>query len=966
MADDTATDGVLPPPPDAPTATSAPNGSGSRGFDRVPPHSLEAEVSVLGACLLSRSAAIEVSEFLAAEDFYRSAHRTVYEGIQELMARGEPVDPVTLLDHLAATDRLAEVGGAQSIHDLVSATPTAANAIHYGRIVRDRALLRRLIQAGTDIVKLGYDPTDDPVATVSHAESIMFSVADSGTTGEATALKDLLADSFRSIEELAERGDDVTGLPTGFRDLDRITAGLQPQNLVILAARPAMGKCVSRDTKVIEPRTGAMRSIGEMVDAGLRGKPASVLSTGGDQRHTVVDVAEFHDNGVQTTYVVKTRLGRSVRATSNHPFLTPHGWRQLAELRASDLVAVPRVLAVEGQDRLACAEVGLLGYLIGDGCLTGRAVTLTASLPAVVEEAAVFAAAFGLGVTRVATQGTDALALHFVNAHPRVVQADIVELAGVAPWRVQRILSGTAGPDDPVEDVIAAADELGYTGKHLENWLRAWLEELGLWGCDSHSTFVPDPIFRAPNDQVALFLSRLFATDGSAWVAQKHGYFGISYASVSERLIRDVQHLLLRFGIIARIRERQVAYTTPAGERTRRRAYELEIRDAENVLRFLDGIGIFGKEEACAAVRAAAEARGVAHTNTDLLPVEIWEIILRVKGDRSWADVSEATGRPRNHNWHVGKRRPSRRLVGELAEALDCDELRTWATSDIYWDDVVSITEYGPEPVYDLTVPGLHNFVADDIVVHNSSLSLSMAHYITAELREPVVIFSLEMSKSEIVQRLLSSEAMIDSSKLKTGRLEDHDWRKLGEALGKLAEAPLYIDDTPSINLMEITSKARRLKQRHGLSLVIVDYLQLMTSHRRVDNRQEEVAQISRGLKMLAKELDIPVMALSQLNRSPEARTDKRPMLADLRESGSVEQDADIVGFIYRDEVYNEDSPDRGIAELIISKHRNGSTGVVKLAFLGHVTKFANLARGGMGGGPDGPPAAPPPNGPPL
>ncbi len=489
MADVTSQvdDGALPPPPDEPPADHGSSERGTaRGFDRVPPHSLEAEVSVLGACLLSRNAAIEVSEFLQAEDFYRSAHRTVYEAVQELMARSEPIDPVTLLDLLAATGRLAEVGGAQAIHDLVSATPTAANAVHYGRIVRDRALLRRLIQAGTDIVKLGYDPTDDPIATVSEAESIMFGVADSGTTGEATALKDLLAESFRTIEELSEKGDDVTGLPTGFRDLDRLTAGFQPQNLIILAARPAMGK---------------------------------------------------------------------------------------------------------------------------------------------------------------------------------------------------------------------------------------------------------------------------------------------------------------------------------------------------------------------------------------------------------------------------------------------------------------------------------------------SSLSLSIAQYVTAELQEPVAIFSLEMSKQEIVQRLLSSEAMIDSSRLKTGRLEDHDWRKLGEALGKLAEAPLFIDDTPSINMMEISSKCRRLKQRYGLRMIIVDYLQLMTSHRRVDNRQEEVSQISRGLKMLAKELNVPVIALSQLNRSPEARTDKRPMLADLRESGAVEQDADIVGFIYRDEVYNEDSPDRGIAELIISKHRNGGTGVVKLAFLGHVTKFANLARGP--GGPEGPPGAPPPTDPP-
>jgi replicative DNA helicase len=483
------TDGALPPPPDEPPPpdTSAPRERSARAFDRVPPHSLEAEVSVLGAALLSRTAAIEVAEILHADDFYRSAHRAVFESVRELMARGEPVDPVTLLDHLAATGRLDEVGGANSVHELASSTPTAANAVHYARIVREKALLRRLIEAGTDIVRLGYEPTDDPVATVSEAESIMFQVAEQGTTGEATELKDLLNESFAAIEKLAERGDDVTGLPTGFRDLDRLTAGFQPQNLIILAARPAMGK---------------------------------------------------------------------------------------------------------------------------------------------------------------------------------------------------------------------------------------------------------------------------------------------------------------------------------------------------------------------------------------------------------------------------------------------------------------------------------------------SSLALSVAHYVTAELRRPAVVFSLEMSKQEIVMRLLASEAMIDSGRIKTGRLEDSDWRKLGDALGKLSEAPLFIDDTPSINMMEIMSKSRRLKQRRGLDLIIIDYLQLMQSHRRVDNRQQEVAEISRGLKMLAKELDVPVVALSQLNRSPEARTDKRPMLADLRESGSVEQDADLVAFIYRDEVYNEDSPDRGIAELLISKHRNGQTGVIKLAFLGHVTKFANLARGAMGGGPGGAPPPPPPAGP--
>jgi replicative DNA helicase len=379
-----------------------------------------------------------------------------------------------------------------------------------------------------------------------------------------------------------------------------------------------------------------------------------------------------------------------------------------------------------------------------------------------------------------------------------------------------------------------------------------------------------------------MFLSRLFATDGSAWVAEDHGYFGISYCSVSERLIHDVQHLLLRFGILSRIRERQVKYLDGHN-----RAFELEIRDAANVRRFLTEIGIFSKEEQCAKVLEFVERRDVTHTNTDLLPIEVWDLILAEKGERSWADVSAATGRQRNHNWHVGKRRPSRRLV---ASSLTRSTASRSATSRPRTSSGTRSSPSSPPARSGLRPdrPGLHNFVADDLIVHNSSLSLGIAQFVTVKLRRPAIIFSLEMSKLEIVNRMLSSEARIDSSKLRTGRLEDTDWRKLGDALGSLSEAPLFIDDTPSISLMEIRAKARRLKQKHGLDLIIVDYLQLMQSHRRVDNRQQEVAEISRGMKMLAKELDVPVIALSQLSRQPESRTDKRPQLADLRESGCL------------------------------------------------------------------------------
>jgi replicative DNA helicase len=875
----------LPPPPRAPLDDAPPartNGSAGRGYDRVPPHSLEAEVSVLGAALLSRNAASEAVEVLDSDHFYRNAHRVVFEGIQSLLAQGEPIDTVTLTEWLARRDRLDEVGGPAALHDLTVAVPTAANASYYARIVRERALLRRLIDAGTAVAKLGYEATDDADSVVDQAESLIYEVAQAGVTSDYAKLGDLLNESFEQIEKLAEQGSEVTGLSTGFDDLDRLTAGLQPQNLIIVAARPAMGKCAHGASRVLCPRTGAYRRLDELVASSPDG--FEVLARDHRGRLVPAQVEEYHDNGVKPTFRLRTRSGRSIQVTENHPFLTWAGWRELCDLKIGDLVAVPRELPVKSEAELMTAEVVLLAYLLGDGCLRGAAPSLTTTSAAIEAEASAAAAAFGGRASIGARGGGDARVLQFASAHPRVNAASVAARAGVSTDTVYAVVNGTRPVADPTrERVRGAVDELGYTGRPHPHWLRERLQELGIWGADSHTKFVPGPVFTLPREQLAIFLSRLFATDGSAWVAKEHGYFGISYCSVSERLIHDVQHLLLRFGILSRIRERQVRYLDGHN-----RAFELEIRDAANVRRFLTEIGIFSKEEQCAEVLEYVERRGVVHSNTDLLPIEVWDLILREKGDRSWADVSASTGRPRKHNWHVGVRRPSRRLVLELAEALDSQPLRDVATSDVLWDEIVSVEPAGEERVYDLTVPGLHNFVADDLIVHNSSLSLGIAQFVTVKLRRPAIIFSLEMSKLEIVNRMLSSEARIDSSKLRTGRLEDTDWRKLGDALGSLSEAPLFIDDTPSISLMEIRAKCRRLKQKHGLDLVIVDYLQLMQSHKRVDSRQQEVAEISRGMKMLAKELDVPVIALSQLSRQPESRTDKRPQLADLRESGCL------------------------------------------------------------------------------
>jgi replicative DNA helicase len=244
--------------------------------------------------------------------------------------------------------------------------------------------------------------------------------------------------------------------------------------------------------------------------------------------------------------------------------------------------------------------------------------------------------------------------------------------------------------------------------------------------------------------------------------------------------------------------------------------------------------------------------------------------------------------------------------------------------------------------------PGNLVIVAARPSMGKSALALCMAANVAVRKSTPVALFTLEMSKAEVTQRLMCAEGKVESQRLRTGKLQADDWPRLTAACDKLAKAPIYVDDTASITMMEIRSKLRRLKMREqSLGLVIVDYLQLMTSGTTVENRVQEVSQISRALKVLARDLDVPIIALSQLSRAVEQRHDKRPILSDLRESGSIEQDADLVMFVYRDEYYNpEETDSAGIAELLLAKHRNGATGTEKVAFQKRYAKFSDLAAG--------------------
>ena len=251
----------------------------------------------------------------------------------------------------------------------------------------------------------------------------------------------------------------------------------------------------------------------------------------------------------------------------------------------------------------------------------------------------------------------------------------------------------------------------------------------------------------------------------------------------------------------------------------------------------------------------------------------------------------------------------------------------------------------------DYKTAGLHEsdliLIAARPAMGKSAFALNIATNAAVKAKVPVAIFSLEMSKEQMVNRILCSEAMVDSNKIRTGKIDDEDWMKLAGALGPLSEAGIYIDDTPGISVMEIRAKCRKLKLEKNIGLVVIDYLQLVqaSSQKRGGSREQEISEISRSLKILAKEINVPVIALSQLSRAPEQRPDHRPMLSDLRESGAIEQDADIVMFLYRDDYYNEESEKKNIAEVIIAKHRSGSTGTVELLWLGNYTKFANIEK---------------------
>src|SRR5829696_7934545 len=770
--------------------------SASPAYERVPPHNVEAEESVLGSMLLSKNAIAEVLELLREDDFYRPAHRAVFRSVLELYGHGDAVDAITVAEELRRNGSLADIGGAPFLHTLVASVPTAANAGYYARIVKEAGILRRLIDVGTQIVQLGFETPQDTERAVDIAESLVYQVAQGRVT-----------EDYREI----------TGVPTGFPDLDRLTSGLQPANLVIVAARPAVGKALALDTPLPTPTgwtTMADVAVGDQL-LGADGRPTTVVAATEVLRGRPCYEVEFSDGTVvvadaEHQWLTETRASRRSAWAAARLYNRTRTQRTFPSVRTTEEIFA--TLHCNGTERR-------LNHAVVN--------TRPLDLPAQELQLAPYALGVWLG-------DGHAAGARITTADPEIV----VYLEADGLWVV------------PGSGLIYS---LRLPQRNHHGTVQGVLRTLGVLG----NKHIPGAYLRASEAQRRSLLAGLLDTDGT--VAPSGA---VEFSVTSWHLAEDTHELIVSLGY------------------------------------------------RCSLTNKPVKGRTAASSTASTLTFSTTDEVFRLERKRLV------------HKERRGPGRTGKRLITAMRP-------------------IPSV------PVRCVEVDSAdHLYLASRSMVptHNSTLGLDVARHAAVKAGVPTVVFSLEMSRTELVQRLMCAECTVDMQRLRTGRMEESDWTRLTRSLGKLADAPLFIDDSPGTTMMEIRAKCRRLKQRHGLGLVVVDYLQLMQPSKRFENRQQEVSEISRSLKLLAKELEVPVIAISQLSRQPEARSDKKPMLSDLRESGALEQDADMVLFIYRDDLYDPESPRKGEADLILSKHRNGPTDTVTVTFQGQYSRFAPMA----------------------
>ncbi|SDB89119.1 replicative DNA helicase [Sanguibacter gelidistatuariae] len=850
-------------------------GSGSSGpsFDRTPPQDIAAEQSVLGGMLISKDAIADVIEQIKGTDFYRPSHEAVYDVIIDLYGRGEPADAITVVAELTKRGEMSRIGGAPYIHELISMVPTAANAGYYARIVRERAVLRRLVQAGTRIVQLGY-ATDggDVDDLVNNAQAEVYAVTETRTSEDYHVLGDVIGGAVDEIEAAGHRGEGMVGVPTGFADLDRLTNGLHPGQMIVLAARPAIGKALALDTKLATPTgwtTMAEVAVGDELMA-ADGTPTRVVAATDVMTERPCYQVTFDDGSVivadaQHEWATSDRAARRKSGTSPTVRTTEEiavtARCATADQRANHSVAIAAALDLREAD--LPLHPYALGVWLGDGhSASARFTSADPEIPMRIE---------GLGLVAQERQSVEGAAklysLQLLPSEPIAERSCVVCGVAFVPHTTQVKTCGRScgGKSSKVSAPMPAptCPDCGRPSTGLRRCqdchdargsVAGILRTLGVMD----NKHIPASYLRASEAQRRELLAGLLDTDGTV-----NPTGSPQFAVTSRQLALDARELVHSLG-----------YRTGWSERR---------------------------------VTGRSEASSTCFTITFTTDDEVFAL------DR-------------------------KKLVHKERRHRSTPRLKNRFITDVRRVDSV------PVRCVEIAHP-THLYLAGEAMIptHNSTLGIDIARNASIKHGMASVVFSLEMSRNEITMRLLSAEARIHLQKMRNGSMGEEDWQKLAGTMGRISEAPLFIDDSPNMSLMEIRAKCRRLKQKHDLKLVVIDYLQLMTSGKRVESRQQEVSEFSRALKLLAKELEVPLIAISQLNRGAEQRTDKRPAMSDLRESGSIEQDADIVILLHREDAYEKESPRAGEADLIVAKHRNGPTDTITVAFQGHYSRFVDM-----------------------
>ncbi|MEU0937161.1 replicative DNA helicase [Embleya sp. NPDC005971] len=740
------------------------------GFERTPPQDIAAEQSVLGGMMLSKDAIADVVENLKPIDFYRPAHELVYNAILDLYARGEPADAVTVAAELTKRTEIGRVGGAPYLHTLISSVPTAANAEYYARIVREQAVLRRLVEAGTRIVQMGYAADGEVDDIVNNAQAEVYKVTEQRTTEDYAPLADIMEGALDEIEAISSRGGQMSGIPTGFTDLDSLTNGLHSGQMIVIAARPAMGKStlgldiaracsiknglasvifslemgrneimmrlLSAEARVAlhHMRSGSMtdddwtrlsRKMGEVTAAPMYIDDSPNLSMM-EIRAKCRRLKQKHDlRLVIIDYLQLMQSGGSRRAENRQQEVSEMS-RNLKLLAKELEVPVVAMSQLNRGPEQRTDKKPMVSDLRESGCVTAATRVLRADTGAEVSMGELLAT------------GERDIPVWSLDEHLRLVSRTMTHVfpSGVKEVFRLRLASGreieaTANHPFQTYDGWKALGELTVGARvavprrldaptrraarpRAEVVMAAHL--LGDGGVSddgrSHEKFLPEEVFGLPDEQVRLFLRHLWAADGSVTVAAS-GAVRVDYASTSERLARDLQLLLLRVDVRSRLRR--------VGDTKGRPGWTVDIPGVEDRRRFLTDVGVHGARGESVSKALTRLDAVLANSNLDTVPREVRAAVETAMRDR---DTSTGASRAVPGSTSYGTARyqaaPSRTGLAEVAAVLAEAELELLATSDVFWDRVTEIESLGEQEVYDATVLGTHNFIANGISVHNS------------------------------------------------------------------------------------------------------------------------------------------------------------------------------------------------------------------------------------------------------